>query len=153
MTRAVAMCSQLWHHTTVLFLFWSYMEARMFNHWVLVVLNCFVHIFVYGYFLATSLGIPIPFKSAITLLQISQFVVDMVYAVPFPYFFYYRLTPGDWTPWVFGQFVGVTFLFLFAEVYVSNRRLARQHGARRRVISPSVLTDMPASGAGKPKAE
>ena len=32
------------------------MNARMHNHWVLTVLNAFVHIFVYGYFAAKALG-------------------------------------------------------------------------------------------------
>ena len=115
---------QKWHHATVLFLFWANNEARMLNHWPLVALNSFVHIFVYGYFFANSLKIPVPWKRYITLLQISQFVVDMLYSLPFPFLKHLDLINGDWGPWLFGQFIGATFLVLFTDIYIANRRKA-----------------------------
>lgn len=108
---------QLWHHTVVLLLFWSYMESRMMNHWWLVWANAFVHIFVYGYFAAATLKIDVWFKKYITILQISQFVFDMAYSLPFPVLKSYGNTRGDWEPWYFGQFIGATFIVLFTRIY------------------------------------
>lgn len=129
----------VWHHVCVLFLFWSYMNARMHNHWVLVALNALVHVFVYGYFAASAIGVAVPWKKMITvlqveksatpsnlnhvfsrssppLLQIGQFVADMLYSLPFPVLKLSGATPGDWAPWVFGQLVGLSFIVLFAQL-------------------------------------
>jgi hypothetical protein len=94
----------------------------MYNHWALVVLNTFVHIFVYGYFAANTLKIPVPWKSAITILQISQFVIDMAFALPFPYMKWNGMTQGDWGPWLIGQFIGVSFVVLFTRVYLLGKK-------------------------------
>ena len=101
---------QIWHHATVMPLFWSLMNARITNHFTLVLANTFTHVFVYGYFTASilkvsrapcdaatscatltrvplryvRLQIEVWFKPYITLLQISQFVFDMLYALPWP---------------------------------------------------------------------
>ena len=111
---------QKWHHISVLFLFWSYMQARMLNHWVLVWANCFAHVFVYGYFFAATVGIEVPFKHAITFIQIGQFVLDMGYSMPFPYMKMNGWTPGEWGPWILGQFIGLTFIILFTRVLIGN---------------------------------
>lgn len=115
---------QTFHHTTVLFLFWTMMQSRMYNHWMLVMVNSFVHIFVYGYFLAACLKIPVPWKRYITLLQITQFVAALLYALPFPYFKTMGQTRGDWEVWLFGQFIGLAFIGLFLQVYLEIKRKA-----------------------------
>ena len=89
----------------------------MFNHWPLVLLNSFVHVFVYGYFAASTLKIRVPWKAAITMLQISQFIVDMLFSLPFPYMKLNNATRGDWGPWLIGQCIGATFVVLFTRVY------------------------------------
>lgn len=117
---------QFWHHTTVLWLFWSYNKARMLNHWVLALLNTFVHVFVYGYFAANTVGVAVPWKNSITLLQITQFAVDILYSLPFAPVKVMGGTPGDWAPFLIGQFIGVTFLYLFAQIYFENRGKLRK---------------------------
>ena len=94
----------------------------MFNHWLLVLLNSFVHVFVYGYFAASTLKIPVPWKTAITMLQISQFIVDMLFALPFPFLKLSNTTRGDWGPWVIGQCIGATFVILFTRVYLLGKK-------------------------------
>ena len=62
--------AQSWHHTSVMFLFWAFENARMTNHWFLVAANSFVHVFVYGYFALSTLGYTVRWKKYITLLQV-----------------------------------------------------------------------------------
>mmetsp|Transcript_27773 Transcript_27773/g.54682 ORF Transcript_27773/g.54682 Transcript_27773/m.54682 type:complete len:103 (-) Transcript_27773:127-435(-) len=92
---------------------------------MLVMVNSFVHIFVYGYFLAASLKVTVPWKHYITLLQITQFVAAIIYALPFPFVKIWGNTPGDWEVWIFGQFIGAAFIFLFSQVYFDIKRKAK----------------------------
>lgn len=52
-----AIVVQIWHHATVMPLFWSLMSARITNHFTLVLANTFTHVFVYGYFTASILKV------------------------------------------------------------------------------------------------
>lgn len=117
------------HHTSVLLLFWAFENARMTNHWFLVFANSFVHVFVYGYFVCSTLGITVPFKPYITLLQISQFVADIAYAFIFPVCKQLGWTHGDWGPVLLGYAVGLVFIVLFYDVYKSIKRQQRQQHA------------------------
>ena len=103
------------------------LQARMLNHWVLVWANTFAHIFVYGYFFCATMKIEVgsTFKSAITIIQIGQFVLDMLYSLPFPIYKMNGTTKGEWGPWIMGQFIGFTFIVLFSRVYLQNKEKAR----------------------------
>jgi len=113
---------QKWHHSSVLVLFWSYNNSRMIVHYYLAVVNSFVHIFVYGFFVCATLNINVPWKNYITMLQIGQFVFAIIYSSPLPLYKLLKWQPytGDWGPFLIGQFIGLTFIFLFWQVYYEN---------------------------------
>ena len=71
-----------------------------------------------------------PFKRYITMLQIGQFVFDMVYAGPWPWYKLQGRTRGDWGPVALGYAIGVSFVVLFLQIYF---RIAREerHKPRR----------------------
>ena len=48
---------QIWHHASVVILFWSCLNARITIQVVPVMANSLAHIFVYGYFCASSLKV------------------------------------------------------------------------------------------------
>jgi hypothetical protein len=202
---------QSWHHTSVLYLFWAFENARMTNHWFLVLANSFVHVFVYGYFALSTMGYTVVWKKYITLLQVRgcarpglvpcaaspphvlthgcacecergagaslhtgravhrkgvhvggqcvwgggwggvaagaspgcvspvshaharvrcsaaiqilQFVADIVFAMAYPPMKSMGWTHGDDGPFILGNFIGLTFIVLFAQVY---RGIARE---------------------------
>jgi len=116
---------QKWHHASVLLLFWSYNNSRMIVHYYLAIVNSFVHIFVYGFFVCATLHIRVPWKNYITMLQIGQFIFAIIYSSPLPVYKFLAWQPftGDWGPFVLGQFIGITFVLLFGQVYFRNTRV------------------------------
>ncbi len=62
-------------------------------------------------------------------MQISQFVADIGYAIVLPYQIKRDQTHGDYGPFLFGNVIGVVFVVLFTDVYVS---IARQNAAEAR---------------------
>lgn len=69
---------QLFHHTGVIWNLWLMGVAHTQGAWIYPAFNGFVHIFVYFYYAATSLGIQISFKKYITLLEILHFLLGGV---------------------------------------------------------------------------
>lgn len=122
---------QSWHHTVVMFMFWMGMETRMFCYWPLVVFNTFVHIFVYGYFVCASIGIRVPWKHIITIMQISQFWADMTIGFIWCFFKKYEYVQGDMFPFYFCTCIGASFIYLFTRVYFDVRRRQKKNKAKK----------------------
>jgi fatty acid elongase 3 len=97
----------------------------MVNHWFLVACNSFVHIFVYGYFALSTMGYTVTWKKYITLMQIGQFVADIAYAIMLPVHMKTGSTNGDYGPFLFGNFIGITFIALFSNVYLNITRASK----------------------------
>jgi hypothetical protein len=76
---------QTWHHNVVLHMFWIGMETRMYAFYPLVILNSFVHVFVYGYFAAATVKVEVPWKKYITLLQIRYRFENGISIFSFPF--------------------------------------------------------------------
>jgi elongation of very long chain fatty acids protein 4 len=82
-------------------------------------LNSFVHVIMYSYYLCAALGIRFPFKKLVTQAQLVQFAVNLVHSA---LALYYGCTAvaDDFSPrWMFvGQIAYmVSFLFLFGLFY------------------------------------
>ncbi len=54
--------------------------------------------------------------------QISQFVVDIAFAAMYPFLKKWKWTHGDDGPFMLGNFIGITFIVLFLQVYFSIAR-------------------------------
>lgn len=79
----------VWHHTSVMFEMFSWLEFSMVLGVYGMMFNTLVHVFMYAYYAAALLNIRVPWKRALTSLQILQFCVSFVSLIP-----YYMLHAG-----------------------------------------------------------
>jgi len=71
----------VYHHATIFFIWWVtvYFVAGA-DAYFSAAQNSLVHILMYGYYLLSSLGIEVRFKKYITVFQMVQFAINMLYA-------------------------------------------------------------------------
>ena len=123
---------QTFHHVSVMYLVWSWMDSGYTQSWVGVALNTCVHVFMYYYFSVATFGHRPWWRRHLTSGQLLQFTT-----VFFNIWWWLFFTGGDtldklnwhkntnrcggaaWSP-VFSQMVNIAFLFLFGWFYVEN---------------------------------
>ena len=114
------------HHAIVPFLFWMYMTQAFTGQWMQVTLNCAVHVVMYHYFgtMSFSPGRKLWWRNYITVMQITQFVFDMVGTLPWLFipecFARVDATPFGWECLYAGYSVGILFSFLFGKILVKS---------------------------------
>jgi elongation of very long chain fatty acids protein 4 len=113
----------VYHHSTIFFIWWvvvyyapggdSYFSAAQ---------NSFVHVWMYLYYLLASLGVEVVYKKYITVMQMTQFLInlgqalyDMVVPTPFP---------ANLAKMLF--FYMISLLILFGNFYVKSGRQPRR---------------------------
>ncbi|MBX9770214.1 MAG: elongation of very long chain fatty acids protein [Candidatus Obscuribacterales bacterium] len=109
------------HFITVLFAYIN-LSAEVGMQWIVIITNLFVHIPMYAYFAATTLGYSPPWKSWMTKTQIIQFVFDCVMAIwagTYKYWWQYPCAGSDLL-WGFDVLVILSFLFLFLSFHSST---------------------------------
>jgi len=109
----------VYHHFIVIPLFWAYNSTYTFGHWMLIVPNTAVHVFMYYYYTIATYGYKVWWKKYLTIAQISQFLVDLSVTWPFyplQYFYGTNCSTEMWTLH-FGQLIGITFAYLFYQLY------------------------------------
>lgn len=67
-----------YHHAATLILTYVQMLEHSTAQWVPIVLNLWVHVFMYYYYAMAAVGVKVWWKKHLTTLQITQFVVDIV---------------------------------------------------------------------------
>lgn len=112
-----------YHHAATLVLTWSQLVEHSGCQWVPIVINLWVHVFMYYYYAMSALRIRIWWKKYLTTLQIMQFIIDVV-VVNYAYGIFimsgfdetvcYGTTRGA----VVGIVVLTSYLFLFIQFYV-----------------------------------
>ncbi|XP_029158270.1 elongation of very long chain fatty acids protein AAEL008004-like [Nylanderia fulva] len=112
----------VYHHMSNCIFIWiytKYIPGEMSTF--ITLLNCFVHVLMYIYYLLATFGPPVqkvinPIKPSLTILQMVQFIILIIYASQ-------SLFPSCPVPGVFGlAFIGnmIINLFLFCKFYKNS---------------------------------
>jgi len=81
----------IYHHSTIFFIWWIVVYyAPGGDAYLSAAQNSFVHVWMYLYYLLASLGIEVRYKKYITLMQMTQFFINLIHATldvvfPSPY--------------------------------------------------------------------
>jgi len=108
----------VYHHIITMVLVYVMMDMECPVRWLPMVANCAVHVPMYYYFGVSVLGVNVWWKKYITLMQISQFIADLV-GNSIAFYYYYSGYNCASTPSsvLFGQAVILSFLVLFINFY------------------------------------
>jgi len=107
----------LYHHTTIYMIWWAVAAfGPGGDAYYCVILNSFVHVIMYAYYLSTSCNVPLSFiKPYITQMQMMQFLLmmcnatyNLLFPAKYPYYLYVLL-----------EVYMVTLLGLFLNFYIS----------------------------------
>ncbi len=74
---------QYFHHAGACFDMWVLFHYQNEGIWLFVQFNSFIHTIMYAYFTFTALGISVPGKQIVTLLQILQLTVGNSLCIPY----------------------------------------------------------------------
>jgi len=117
------MTLHVWHHFITLILVWSCLQTRLPAQWSAEIINAFVHVPMYYYYLMSELKVEIWWKKYLTQLQILQFVMANVLHLT-SFYFHYVLgrNCSSFDTWAngFGLFVLNSYLVLFIQFYRSS---------------------------------
>jgi len=119
----------VYHHVSIFSIWWVVIfYGPGGDGYFTAALNSFIHIVMYSYYLLASLGIRVPWKSLITMGQMTQFVLMLCQAT------YTILFPSKY-PLFLGQILFVymlTLLVLFANFFIQDSKRAKAERAKQK---------------------
>lgn len=116
----------VWHHSIMS---WSWLAVLWANPggdaYFGSMLNSFIHVVMYSYYLLSALKLPCPWKKYVTMLQLGQFAIIFVQG-------WYAIYLGSTPTWLtlIQQFVMVNMLVLFGKFYVDKYSAEKRKGAK-----------------------
>jgi len=112
----------VYHHFITIVLTYAMLDNEVAMQWFCIIANVIVHVPMYQHYAISSLGISVWWKKYITMLQIVQFVGDLVLnSMALMYFSNKEWTcSGSKPTWLFGQAVLLSFLVLFILFFKST---------------------------------
>jgi len=110
------------HHFITAFLCWAGLSSELAVQWIIIVINGSVHVLMYYYYLAQTLGSDVWWKKHLTTAQITQFVIDLLFTSSWYYFnsVSNQKCSGSLTAIYFTHFVLGSFLILFINFFVQT---------------------------------
>lgn len=114
----------VWHHSIMS---WSWLAVLWANPggdaYFGSLLNSFIHVVMYSYYLLSALKLPCPWKKYVTMLQLGQFSIIFVQG-------WYAIYLGSTPTWLtlIQQFVMVNMLVLFGKFYVDKYSAEKRKG-------------------------
>lgn len=110
---------QIYHHVNILFLCWLAVRYSHFMGWVVALNNTFVHILMYTYYSLVSAGYTPGWKKLLTILQISQFIVDGIVSMPYVWYYFFsdECTFGNIYIYIYGNIFGIGLVGLFLNFF------------------------------------
>jgi fatty acid elongase 3 len=129
----------VFHHSATALLCYGQLNGRTSISWVVIGLNLAVHVLMYYYYYATAGGAKIWWKEYLTMMQITQFVVDLfvVYGGTYMHFaatYYDGILPhmgncaGSEEAAIFGCVLLTSYLGLFINFYFQTYKKPQQRG-------------------------
>lgn len=114
-----------YHHAATLVLTWNQLMEYSAPQWVPIVLNLWVHVFMYYYYAMSALRIRVWWKKYLTTLQICQFVIDVtVIAYAYATFIAAGFDPnvcyGNSRGAIVGLMILSSYLLLFIRFYLQT---------------------------------
>jgi len=120
----------VYHHIITMVLVYVMANAEVAARWLPMVANCAVHVPMYYYYGISVLGHTAWWKKYITIMQITQFVVDLL-GNSLSFFYYYNPNiqcSSAMLDWGFGQAILLSFLILFMNFF--NKTYTPKKGAK-----------------------
>ena len=107
----------VYHHSSISAVVWAYIRfSRGGDEFLPIALNSFVHVLMYSHYFTTTFGMPTPWKSYLTSIQLIQFTLVLSQSV-------YALTFGcGWPDFLKVLQIGymLSMLVLFGNFYVQT---------------------------------
>lgn len=107
----------VYHHSIVLFMCHVWLTSRLEFGSMGVLANTGVHVIMYYYYYLCSVGRRPSWASYITILQIFQFMVSFLLAVPYVIYSYDEAGCQGWWGFLIALFINASFLYLFVDFY------------------------------------
>jgi len=118
----------VYHHTLTLVLTFSQLKGGNVVQWLVISLNLLVHVFMYYYYARTAMGAKIWWKQLLTVLQITQFIIDLFVCYfcvmtwfasksRLPSIFDFGYCEGEAISALFGCALLTSYLYLFIEFF------------------------------------
>ncbi|KAI8930044.1 ELO family [Entophlyctis helioformis] len=105
-----------YHHAIVMLMVWSWLQYDVAFATQGMIANTLIHVFMYYYYYASSLGRNVWYKKYITTGQIVQFTLSFVLSMPYIYYHSKKGCSG-WNAFVFSMAINGSFLALFIDFY------------------------------------
>jgi elongation of very long chain fatty acids protein 4 len=120
----------VYHHFTIFAIWWAVIYYGPGGDAVFsVILNSFVHVVMYSYYLSTTIGYPLSFiKPYITIIQMTQFML-MILQSTCDVIIDYRGYPR-FLVWTLFYYM-ITLLILFANFFINDRKRAKEQRVKK----------------------
>jgi len=129
----------VYHHSVVILMVWLWLNSHLLFASIGMMLNTFIHVFMYYFYYRTALGKVVWWKKYITVTQIIQFICSFLVSVPFAYIAIGYDSNSNfvpqcegWNTFVFSSCINLSFLMLFANFY-SNRYTEESPSSRKKM--------------------